>query len=87
VLRPCAGVSESAASVVERPAGLDRQVTATDEIALSIFGDLSRDEDQLASSRDDHMGVCLGSGQIRGLTRSSGIDSAASWDGHGWCLP
>ena len=49
LLSPGTGGSESTADVVERLAGLDRQITATYEVALTIFGDLSSDKTQPAS--------------------------------------
>jgi hypothetical protein len=62
-----AGSSQSTAYVGKHLAGLDRQVTGTDEVALFIFGFLAGDKYQPASGRDDDMGVRQGSGQILGI--------------------
>lgn len=44
-----------------------REITGTDEVALSIFGYLARDEYQPATSRDDDMGECQGNGYVLGI--------------------
>ena len=60
LLRPRAGGSESATDVGKRLAGLDRHITSTDQLALTIFGDLAGDENEPASRRGDDMCVRQG---------------------------
>jgi hypothetical protein len=59
--------SESTAEIGEHLASLGRQVTGTDEVALTFIGFLAGDEYQLAASRDDDMGLGQGSGQVLGI--------------------
>jgi hypothetical protein len=64
LVRPGAGCSERTAQVGKHLAGLDSQVTGTDEVAVLVFRFLAGHEDQPASSRNNNLGVCRGSGQV-----------------------
>jgi hypothetical protein len=64
LVRPGAGCSERTAQVGKHLAGLDSQVTGTDEVAVLVFRFLAGDENQPASGRNNNLGVCQGSGQV-----------------------
>ena len=67
MLRPGARGGERTTDVVERLASLNRQITGTDEVALRVFRDLPSYEHQPRPTRNDHVGIRLGSCQVRGI--------------------
>lgn len=67
IFGPGARGGEGTTDVVERLASLNRQITRTDELALSILGDLPSDEHQPAPGRSDHVGIGLRCCQARGI--------------------
>jgi len=64
LLRPGAGSSKRTAEIAKRQARLSRKITMANELAVCVFGLLARDEYQLASRRDDDLGVHFRSRQI-----------------------
>jgi hypothetical protein len=67
VLRSGAGSCERTAEIAKRQARLGRKITMANELAVYVFGLLARDEYQLASRRDDDLGVHLWNRQIIGI--------------------
>jgi hypothetical protein len=67
LLRPGTGSSKGTAEISKRQARLSRKITVADELAVYVFGLLARDEDQLASRRDDDLGVHFRNRQIIGI--------------------
>jgi len=58
-------------AIASRQARLSRKITMANELAVYVFGLLARDEYQLASRRDDDLGVHFRSRQILGPAGSS----------------
>src|SRR5262249_20990675 len=64
LLRPCACRIERSAEIAECQARLRRKITMPNELAVYVFGLLTRDEYQLGSRRDDNLCVHLWNWQI-----------------------
>ena len=67
LLRPGTGSGKRTAEIAKRQARLSRKITMANELAVYVFGLLARDEYQLASRRDDYLGVRCWSRQIIGI--------------------
>jgi hypothetical protein len=67
LLRPGAGSSKGTTEIAKHLARLSRKITMTNELAVYVFGLLTRDEYKLASRRDDDLGVRFRSRQIIGI--------------------
>ncbi|ESY49559.1 hypothetical protein X746_05280 [Mesorhizobium sp. LNJC380A00] len=61
---PSAGGSKRSAEIPERQARLDCEITMANELAVYVFWLLARDEHQLASCRNDDLGVHFWNRQI-----------------------
>jgi hypothetical protein len=64
LVRPGTGSSQCTAEIAKHLARLGRKVTTANEVAVYVFGLLARDKYQLATRRDDDLGVRLRSRQI-----------------------
>ena len=64
MLRPGTGSSQCTAEIAKHLARLSRKIATANELAVYVFGLLARDEYQLASCRDDDLGVRCWSRQI-----------------------
>jgi hypothetical protein len=67
LLRPGSGSGKRTAEIAKRQARLSRKITMANELAVYVFGLLARDEYQLASRRNDDLGVDFRSRQILGI--------------------
>ncbi|HZI27035.1 MAG TPA: hypothetical protein VFD64_02700, partial [Gemmatimonadaceae bacterium] len=67
LLRPGTGSSKRTAEIAKCQARLSRKITMANELAVYVFGLLARDEYQLASRRDDDLGVHFWNRQIIGI--------------------
>jgi hypothetical protein len=67
LLWPGADSSKRTAEIAENLASLKRKIARANEPAVYVFGLLARDEYQLASRRDDDLGVRFWSWQIIGI--------------------
>jgi hypothetical protein len=67
LLRPGTGSGKRTAEIDKRQARLSRKITMANELAVYVFGLLARDEYQLASRRDDDLGVHFWNRKILGI--------------------